>query len=369
MWAAVLTCLAAGAWGLGCGSEVIHEPGAVGGAGGGSVGGGQVGAGGVGGVVDPGPVGARPPPPPQGAGPGDGAGAVLAMSHLYLGDTDRNGAPSPSAWKQYGYDLDGLVSTKDSTDLCHPAAGGAPSIAYPDGNDGIDNSFGRSILPIWMGLAQDASGQVNDSIVQGDGTLLFEIEALGSSPSYLDLPSRAYHGAPYLGLPAWNGGDSWRVTSESLSNPSDPQSALWSFADSYLTQNTWVASPAGDLLVRLPLADFDLSLLIHHAVVTMQLSGDRSHATMGIIAGVLDTEEHINMLQQVAGSFDPALCSGTTFDSIADQLRQASDIMKDGSQDPDATCDGISIGLGFDAIAAGIDGVAAPVPPAPDPCG
>ena len=56
-----------------------------------------------------------PPPKPEDGVAGDGDGAVLAVYKLLLGDTDRSGSPSPTAWKQYGYNLDGLVSKKTST--------------------------------------------------------------------------------------------------------------------------------------------------------------------------------------------------------------------------------------------------------------
>jgi hypothetical protein len=43
--------------------------------------------------------------------------------------------------------------------------------------------------------------------------------------------------------------------------------------------------------------------------------------------------------------------------------------MKDGSNgDPGQECNGISIGLGFESVAASIGGVAAPVQPTKDPC-
>jgi hypothetical protein len=44
-----------------------------------------------------------------------------------------------------------------------------------------------------------------------------------------------------------------------------------------------------------------------------------------------------------------SLCSPSTFDGIAQQLRQSSDIFVDGTQGPNKICDGISIGLGFEA--------------------
>jgi hypothetical protein len=84
---------------------------------------------------------------------------------------------------------------------------------------------------------------------------------------------------------------------------------------------------------------------------------------------VLDTEELVAAMKAVAGSFDISLCSGPTFDSIAQQIRAASDIMSDGTNgDPNLVCNGISIGLGFDAKPALLGAVAAPVTPPPDPC-
>ena len=45
-------------------------------------------------------------------------------------------------------------------------------------------------------------------------------------------------------------------------------------------------------------------------------------------------------------------CNQAVFTSLITQIRQASDIMSDGTQDPRKTCDGISIGIGFDATQA-----------------
>ena len=145
-------------WAVGCGSDSSGS-----------------GGGGTGGAGGPSGPGIQPPDRPEGASPGDGMGTAFAVSELFLGDTDRNGSPNPSAWKDFGYDLDGKISTKDSTDLCKPNAGGSPSSVYPDGNDGIDNAFGKLLLPIITGLAQDASAQVNESIQAGDFTIIVNV--------------------------------------------------------------------------------------------------------------------------------------------------------------------------------------------------
>ena len=46
------------------------------------------------------------------------------------------------------------------------------------------------------------------------------------------------------------------------------------------------------------------------------------------------------------------------------QIEQASDILTDGTQDPTQTCDGISIGLGFDALPDQLGTTAPPLPQA-----
>ena len=51
-----------------------------------------------------------------------------------------------------------------------------------------------------------------------------------------------------------------------------------------------------------------------------------------------------------------------------DQIRQASDIMADGTQDPNSVCNGISVGLGFNMLFAGLGDIAPPAPDPPLPC-
>ena len=42
-------------------------------------------------------------------------------------------------------------------DLCKPAEGAHASSVYPDGDDGIDNNFGKVLVPIYNGLVTDLS--------------------------------------------------------------------------------------------------------------------------------------------------------------------------------------------------------------------
>lgn len=351
-------------WAVGCGSDST-----------GSGGGGGTGAGG------PSGPGIQPPDRPEGASPGDGTGTAFAVSELFLGDTDRNGSPNPSAWKDFGYDLDGKISTKDSTDLCKPNAGGSPSSVYPDGNDGIDNAFGKLLLPIITGLAQDASSQINESIAAGEFTIIVNVENLGASQSYDPLTAGLFAGVTLVDemgtelTPAFDGTDLWPVAPELLNagSPGDNCQDVTCtskvvFDSAYMTDGTFVSGSPGNLDLNLAVAGFSLNLTIAQAVISMDVNEGRTDAQNGVIAGVIPVEQLISELQKIAGSFDEGLCSGTTFDSLADQIRQASDIMSNGSQDPNATCDAISIGLGFNAKPVLVGVVDDPAAPQPDPC-
>jgi hypothetical protein len=100
----------------------------------------------------------------------------------------------------------------------------------------------------------------------------------------------------------------------------------------------------------------------------MKLSDDHKTATEGTIAGILETTVLTSELKKVVAAFDESFCEeNTTVDSILTQVEQASDIMKDGSQDPTKECDGISIGLGFNMAHAKLGVVAEPAEIS-DPC-
>lgn len=301
-------------------------------------------------------------------------GIVLAVHTLHLGDIGSSGAVSSDAWMEYGFDLDGRMSTKDSTDLCKPAAGAKASAVYLDGHDGIDNSFGKNILPILTSLASDASAQENAAIADGQFTVLLRIQGLepGAAGSF---DAQLFTGAiPEGAPPAWQGGDVWSVQSDSLQG-GDLAHPVAALPGSQLTVDpsgarVWQTGCLGaELRLSLMLGGLPVVILpIQHVRISMLLSEDNTHATSGRIGGILDSEQLISELAKWVGAFDPTLCPpSTTFESIAQQIRQGSDILVNGTQDPARTCNAISIGLGFEADAALLGAVFTPPIPM-DPC-
>jgi hypothetical protein len=117
-----------------------------------------------------------------------------------------------------------------------------------------------------------------------------------------------------------------------------------------VTNGTWVNGTPSDLTLKLLLQGQPLVLQIHHAVLTFHHTVDaagQDHATGGIISGVLKTSEFLVEIDEVAAEQDYCNAAGLLLDFIA----STSDIMQDGTNAAGQPCDGVSIGLEFDADA------------------
>jgi hypothetical protein len=99
----------------------------------------------------------------------------------------------------------------------------------------------------------------------------------------------------------------------------------------------------------------------------MRVGSGGGNAIDGVLSGILPTEAFVDFAMGVAGRLSTSLCLESASASIATQLEQASDIVRDGTQDPTEVCDGISIGLGFSASRVQL-GATTTAPAPPNPC-
>ena len=279
-------------------------------------------------------------------------GQVFAVSKLSFG-------AGGSEWKKVGFNLDGLKSTAISSDLCQLNSGAAPSGPYPDGDNGIDNSFGKNLLPLILSLYPNWTDDINNGIFDGYFTSLLRMECLPETGNVPNFTSKLFGGTTMVPPPFWNGFDKWPVAPELLSNMNDPLSSTVIFHNCSVVDNHFDAGMGDTFILTVPLKANDktvtLKLTLYQARVTMTLSEDRKSATGGMIGGVLNTEELVAEVKKVGYLMN--LCEDNSFDNILAEVRRASDILSDGTQDPTKTCDGISIGLGFEMKAADIAGV------------
>jgi hypothetical protein len=162
-----------------------------------------------------------------------------------------------------------------------------------------------------------------------------------------------------LGAPKLDGSDKWPIEPGLLSDPLDPESSTIYFHNSSVTGTTFDAGKDGTFIISVPVKtatdSTSIKLTLYNAHINMTLSADRKTATGGMIGGVLNTEEFVAEIKKVGYLLQ--LCGNTLFDNLVTQVRQSSDILMDGTQDPTKMCDGISMGLGFDMYEAQIGDV------------
>jgi hypothetical protein len=141
------------------------------------------------------------------------------------------------------------------------------------------------------------------------------------------------------------------------------QHATVKLSNAYQAGGTFVSGAPTQIELALNLAGQPIQLNVVSAIVTFQPSSP-GHVTNGIIAGAIQTEALISSVQNVLGFLGGGqLCSGNAVTNIENEIRQKSDILVNGntiSNGPGTTCNGISIGLGFEA-----DEIAQPTTVAP----
>ena len=287
---------------------------------------------------------------------------TLAISSLGWGEG------TSGQWRMVGFDLDARSSTAASTDLCQLSSGAAPTTPYPDGDMGIDNSFGKNLLPQLQALNPNFVSDRNASIARGDFTSLLN---LGCSPltGSGSVAGASLFVARPLGMPpVFDGTDVWPVDRDFLSDPTDSNSSTLRFPSATITGSTFSAGTDGAIVLRMPLSTsgstVSFTLTMRAARLSMTLSADHAHAT-GMLGGVLDTEELVSQIREIGVAY--GLCGTPLLTQLLTSVRQASDIMSDGTQDPTRTCNGISIGLRFD-MAAAQHGAVGPVRPIDPTC-
>ena len=314
-----------------------------------------------------GATGITPPAEPSAPATTDTSKRVFAVNQLFLGETNRAGVPTKDAWKDYGYNIDGLTTTKTDSNVC-TRVGGADPAKQEDGNGGIDNAFGRTVLGFILGLVPTPSKTINDSIQGGSFTVLLEVTGLTDDPKQTNtgLSGRLLVGGAYDDS---DGGTPKKPTFAPDDNWPFRAMPIIPITGAYVNNGTFV-NGAGGATVELALfiQGVQLSLSINRAAITFDHTGPND-ITNGTISGVINTEALVSGIEKVAGRISTQLCGGSTLDTIKQTIRQASDILSDGSNKAGVNCDAISIGIGFTGKKIGdLTKTAVDKPPPADPC-
>ncbi len=284
---------------------------------------------------------------------------------LYLGDVGRDGGTSATAWQEFGADIDGKTTDTGSTDVCELYSGASTNV-QADGPGGLDNSFGKNVLPIFESIfGSNLDSQVNMQIDQGGATFMIDLNGLTDDAAQtLDpLPGQLFGGV-HVGAPTWDTTSRWEVYKNTTAGGTLASGAKANFSTAKIANGTWASNGTSDV----QLSAAGLTITLHHAsVVFTHVS---AHHLSGTVSGVIDTEEFVEAVRVGFARLEgESFCSGSTFDGFASQIRQSSDILKDGTNVSGMPCNGISAGIGFDSDETLPPNTAVDLPAEINPCG
>ncbi|MEZ4314005.1 MAG: hypothetical protein R3F14_38780 [Polyangiaceae bacterium] len=303
---------------------------------------------------------------------------VLAVRTLNFGEFTKDNKPLPSTLA-LGFNLDGLESTATSTDLCQPTYKATAEELYPDGPGGIDNSFGARFLPPFLLAEPNFMENAAEKGEAGQNVWIFRVHAPKAgqelSPLHTDVLVGDY---PWNEAPAWDGTDLFPVRSDYLED-GDIDAPLRVLPSGMLVEGpsgeaTWLSGEPMDVPLPLPFGQYDLEVTLRSARITMTFSETPQGLTAkGILGGVLDTTQLIYWFTEVMGADQPPPeCppppgqGGWMSGAIG-----TADILSVGPgqplQDPTLPCNGISIGIAFEAESVKLGEVVEPGTSV-DPC-
>jgi hypothetical protein len=283
---------------------------------------------------------------------------TFALNQIHLGDATREGAGSQTAWKGFGYNLDGKTSDSKSTDVCKRVAG-AGSSNQVDGDKGIDNAFGLTIMAIISGVQPEASKTVATAIADGTFTVLVEVSGLDGTPKQTNtgLSGQIFAGGDFGSIdankgkkPTFTSSDNWPVIKDSTASGTVESGGLVKLNDAYVVDGLFVAR-ADNIKINVVVAGQPISLNIRKAIVSFQVDG--TNAKNGTIAGIITNEELVTELKKVINNFTSNFCDPKALEDVLNLIRQAADITSDGTNAAGTTCDAISVGIGFNGAEIG----------------
>lgn len=276
----------------------------------------------------------------------------LAFRRIFIGDTDRGERPLPHAWRSFGSNIDGLFSSYTRTNECGPPDGGSP---YPpiDGDDGIDNQWGQSIVPLLKRWDAAPTKAQNELVMGGGRTPLVVLGALAGGLNESKLEASFSFVETTTVKPAWDGSDVRTLA------------AAWAPAFTYrsatFANGTFDSGPADATIpIELTLGAQSITLPVRGLRVRFELRPDGS-AIGGVLSGAVSVADLTTSLKMHVPE-----CGRIA--EITTTILQAADVLADGKQDNARACDAVSFGVGFDAEPVEVRGVAPPVAAPSAPC-
>lgn len=291
----------------------------------------------------------KPPGPPAASTVGaiDNIETVFyALERVAIDPTDAGGV--------IGYDLDNRCTGLPTEPIADAAVNRAPCVTpmrvepFADGDGGVDNAF-RDLFGAFAFATHPspdrAANFFNDDIEVGARTLIVAIKDYNGAAddTEVNVALVASEGltAAVDGGPRWDGTDVWTHTEGWLNGPTFTLRG-------YVRDHVLVASPIKDEL-RLSFGGF--SVMLHTATIIAKIAPMANRLEDGTIIGRAIANEFIAAAGQIP--VKDKYCGLSENPGVLGVICAQRDL--GSNADPSATCDSISVGIGFSAVAARVE--------------
>lgn len=173
---------------------------------------------------------------------------VLRLDSLNLGELDANGNLSNVAYQSIGYNLDGICTTRANLDAV-PCV--TPHGAKADGTNGIDNAFGKTLLPLPRELYDHASATTT-------GFSYLALEADGQGTLFIGKSQAIVFVIPLAGARLSDPGPDGIVTLAAIIPRDAFVTSIRRHIDQFVPQ--WCGSSDSESIVQTVLEAADLTL-------------------------------------------------------------------------------------------------------------
>ena len=290
-----------------------------------------------------------PPAPPTMKGAGGADVLTFALRTLDLGGPK----------KKIGFDLDGQCTCPGKTGCQEPAWAKSE---HCDEADGRDNGSGNSFAAINAAFgAVVSSVELSDQAFKGRWSLLVKVSGYNGGDDDDQVEVALYSTPGTAGVaPKWDGMDAWPVADTSLADGVSLDQPINKDATAYVAGRVLVAHLPAAMVVFQGSGvhlQIDLSSVILSATLEAKDTG-AVELVEGTLSGSWKESSLFQSLSGLRVNGGMKLCVGDTYyNSAKKALCNEFDLSSTGT--PDAPCDALSFGVGFEASPA-VLGAAAP---------
>jgi hypothetical protein len=293
--------------------------------------------------------------------------AVYEISYFRLGVTTRDGEESTDAWKQFGFDLDGICTTEAQSETSEGTCIRDPKSkinVLADGDDCIDNNFGSQLVPLVKILGGDIEKNLVDGIKKGGATLALQLRDLSPVGADDSVPGALFAAKSATGAAAFDGTDVMDVDESSVADKdlSRPIAVLEGRVELVAGKRVWKGKAATMALPVVFLAGATGAIPVRDVRLEFDLESRRG--SVGGYSLVTDITTIVNAILA-----KNKICPGNIiYESTQANVAQAADMPELLPHDTTKGCASISLGLGFELSPATLGKVyPTPAPPA-NPC-